>query len=95
MQKVTLSLDKTCNERNACNGLAIWMDWHLDENTIISDGPSAPIKIGHDISWYTHAKQGVFLFSHLQNYSLIQCNDKIEVEVLLDLNEGDLKFSIK
>ena len=71
------------------------MDWYLDENTVICDGPSEPIKIGRNIVWYTHAKQGVFLLSHLEKYSSIQCNHKIDLDVILDPNEGDLKFVIK
>ena len=76
-------------------GLALWMDWHLDDNTVISDGPREAISIGHDIVWYMHAKQGVFLLSHQKKYSSIQCNHTIDLEVIFDPNEGDLKFIIK
>jgi len=95
VQRITLSLEKAHDLSSSCNGLALWTDWHLDENTVISDGPSEPINIGRDIVWYTHAKQGVFLLSHLKNDSTIQCNNEISLEMIFDPNEGDLKFAIK
>ena len=75
-------------------GLALWMEWHLDEDTVIEDGPIEPICIGQDIKWYMHSKQGVFLLSY-QNKSSIGDNGSIDLEVVFEASEGDLKFKIK
>lgn len=72
----------------------MWIDWHLDENTVISDGPIEPIFIGDDINWYMHSKQGVFLISHLASPPY-NSNDEIEFDVMFDPSEGDIKFIMK
>ena len=69
------------------------MEWYLDEDTVISDGPVKPICVGYDIDWYMHAKQGVFLLSTQE--SVTQCNNSIDLEAIFDPIEGDMKFAVK
>ena len=69
------------------------MDWYLDEDTVVSDGPTEQIVVGNDITWTKHSKQGVFLLSHLNNSS-IDCIKDIHLNIIFDPKEGDLKFVI-
>lgn len=42
------------------NGVAIWMDWQLDSVTTVSGGPTSQVRLGHQVSWDRHIKQGVY-----------------------------------
>ena len=75
-------------------GMAFWIDWLLDEDTVISDGPTEEVIVGRDIVWTKHSKQGVFLLSHLDNLSK-ECSKDIKLKVIFDPDEGDLKFEVK
>ena len=66
----------------------------MDEDTIVSDGPSEQIYIGSDIVWNMHSKQGVFLLSYLSDSS-IKCNKVINLNVIFDPDEGDITFKIE
>lgn len=41
------------------NGIALWVDWHLDDENIVTCGPIAPIEINEFIKWDIHTRQGV------------------------------------
>ena len=70
------------------------MDWFIDENTLVSDGPIETILVGQDITWTKHSKQGVFLLSTLNNSSF-DCSKHINLNVVFDPEEGDLKFTVE
>lgn len=42
------------------NGVALWIDWQLDEATVISGGPTAPVTLGQNVQWDMHSKQAVY-----------------------------------
>ena len=42
------------------NGVALWIDWQLDEANAVSGGPVAPVSIGQYIDWDIHSKQAVY-----------------------------------
>ena len=44
------------------NGVALWIDWQLDEANTVSGGPVAPVTIGHNIAWDVHSKQAMYFF---------------------------------
>nr|CAH7724015.1 unnamed protein product [Callosobruchus chinensis] len=48
----------------SCNGIALWVDWNLDgtERSIITTGPISQIKVGENVQWDMHTRQGVCLF---------------------------------
>ena len=42
------------------NAVALWIDWYLDDENIVSTGPTSPLKIDHIINWCQNSKQGVY-----------------------------------
>ncbi|XP_031826057.1 arginine methyltransferase 7 isoform X2 [Nomia melanderi] len=54
-------------ESGLCNGVALWIDWHLDSEITVSSGPKREIEPGKRISWDPFTRQGVYLFRHITN----------------------------
>jgi protein arginine N-methyltransferase 7 len=48
-----------------CNGIAIWVDWDLDDDITVSSGPIDDIIPGSRISWDPYTRQGVQIFSEI------------------------------
>lgn len=42
------------------NGVAMWIDWQLDETASVSSGPTMPPTLGQNIKWDIHSKQAVY-----------------------------------
>ena len=42
-----------------CNGVALWVDWVLNDEVSVSGGPSAPVIVGENVQWDINSKQGV------------------------------------
>lgn len=45
-----------------CNGVALWADFRLDEQNVISTGPTQLVIPGREITWDRYSRQGVRLF---------------------------------
>ncbi|XP_058792980.1 protein arginine N-methyltransferase 7 [Phymastichus coffea] len=45
----------------SCNGIAIWIDWHLDDDITITSGPVLEVIPGSRVSWDLYTRQGVHL----------------------------------
>ncbi|XP_015109826.1 protein arginine N-methyltransferase 7 [Diachasma alloeum] len=54
-------------ESGSCNGIALWVDWHLDPETIVSTGPTTEVTPGQRISWDMNTRQGVFLLRKIED----------------------------
>ncbi|CAK9803941.1 Protein arginine N-methyltransferase 7 [Anthophora plagiata] len=52
-------------KNGTCNGVALWVDWHLDSEITISSGPTAEVQPGKRISWDRFTRQGVHLFKDI------------------------------
>lgn len=65
------------------NGLALWIDWHLDIETTVSTGPLTQVIPGERIIWDKNTRQGVYLFRKIEN---------VTSENILDWS---LKFNLK
>ncbi|XP_011304207.1 protein arginine N-methyltransferase 7 [Fopius arisanus] len=50
----------------SCNGIALWIDWHLDPETTVSTGPTTEITPGERISWDVNTRQAVFLLRKIE-----------------------------
>ncbi|PBC31995.1 Protein arginine N-methyltransferase [Apis cerana cerana] len=48
-----------------CNGVALWIDWHLNSEITISSGPTVEVQSGTRISWDPFTRQGVHLFKDI------------------------------
>ena len=90
-QSTTILLQENLSSAFYLNGMALWMEWYLDEDMVISGGPTESVKIGHDIVWDVHSKQGVSFFPHISN-CCFSAEKTVHSEVIFDPNEGDLRF---
>ena len=57
--------------RGDVNGMAFWMVWNLDGvNSVSSGGPVGKVKVGENVDWDVHSKQGRWYFSSVCSYSV-------------------------
>ncbi|XP_076657785.1 arginine methyltransferase 7 isoform X2 [Halictus rubicundus] len=49
-------------ESGSCNGVVLWVDWHLNSDITVSSGPKKEIQSGKRILWDPFTRQGVHLF---------------------------------
>ena len=76
-------------ESGSCNGVALWIDWHLDRDITVSSGPAAEIEPGKRISWDPFTRQGVHLFRNIRNVSR---HDSLSWSFNFVPQHGDMKF---
>ncbi|XP_075161410.1 arginine methyltransferase 7 [Haematobia irritans] len=79
-----------------CNGIALWVDWHLDESnspkSIISSGPVEPIDLmGQYVKWDMFTRQGVHLMS--QCHKVESGKSYVEWRVEFKPKKGVLDFN--
>jgi hypothetical protein len=44
-----------------CNGVALWVEWKIDEKSSVACGPSNALSLGELINWKMGERQGVHL----------------------------------
>ena len=71
-------------------GMALWMDFFLDKDHVLSSGPVSDVQPGSRIDWDVHSKQGVFFFPQVQQEQRSQKN--VQAKVTLRPKEGEFKF---
>ena len=72
------------------NGVAMWMEWSLDEENVVSGGPVEEVRLGSPISWDMDSKQGVhFLSSSSSDIS------RLKYTIELVPSEGDFTFKFE
>ncbi len=73
------------------NGIALWVDWQLDENTTVSGGPVTPVTLNQNVHWDAHSKQAVYF---LKNPINLSDNDgkALHYEISLSLETYELKL---
>ena len=49
--------------KRAFNGIAFWMDWIYDDDTVLSTGLSREPEVGGPVSWNRNFKQGIYIHS--------------------------------
>lgn len=64
---------------DSCNGVALWMEWHLDETTVVSQGPVTPVVPGELINWDLNSKQGVYFTSNNNSVHSVTYNAVFKV----------------
>lgn len=79
------------NRNGVCNGIALWVDWHLDGTTknIWSTGPQNAIEVGDRIKWDMFTRQGVHLIPSPKQVH--QC-DFLQYSVSCNIKKGELHF---
>jgi len=78
------------------NGMALWIDWHLNEELSMTTGPRQEVVVGQDVEWDVHAKQGVHLFPKHKSVNVTgnqqQQQQSVNCKVVFDSKEGELLF---
>jgi hypothetical protein len=73
--------------------MALWMEWHLlddeDEAAVVSGGPVDHVKVGRQINWDVHSKQGVHFFQQWKDQQI----KSVQCEVIFKPEEGDFEFT--
>ncbi|XP_043257673.1 protein arginine N-methyltransferase 7 isoform X1 [Colletes gigas] len=66
-KNINISNTVSILENGSCNGVALWVDWHLNSEITVSSGPTTEIQPGKRISWDPFTRQGVHLFRDITN----------------------------
>jgi len=70
-------------------GVALWMDWQLDEETTVSSGPRTKVLSGSKVCWEPDSKQGVHLLPTPTPAA------SLSYSAVFDPEEGDFTFTFK
>ena len=74
------------------NGMAFWMVWNLDGvNSVTSGGPVSKVKVGENVDWDVHSKQGVMFFKKPREGGEKMVS-KIRGSATFKPKEGDVVF---
>ena len=76
-----------------CNGIAVWMDFHLDEENSISTGLTSPAKPGEKLNWDFYSRQGVHLFKEPIAINAGKNSDTLSYKIKFDPKTGEFDFA--
>lgn len=71
------------------NGVALWMEWSLDEEHVLSGGPTQTVNVGQLVHWDMDSKQGVHFLKPTKDCSSLKFN----IEFLP--SDGDFIFKFE
>jgi len=74
-----------------CNGVALWVDWVLNDEVSVSGGPSAPVIVGENVQWDINSKQGVYFFP--TPVDVVDDRKELHYQVHMTHSTYELKFS--
>ena len=75
------------------NGMAFWMVWNLDGvNSVSSGGPVSEVRVGENVDWDVHSKQGVMFFKKPKDKRIVT---KIKGSATFKPKEGDVVFQFE
>ena len=74
--------------------MALWMDWHFDEDNHISSGPRSEVKVNSQIEWNLHCQQGVHFFTEVSQSDLEKIG-RVECVTTFKPKDGDFDFRFK
>ena len=69
------------------NGIALWMDWELEDGITLNSGPRSTSQT-NELEWDMNSKQGVF-FTHSKE--VLDTND---IQIKYNRHSGDIDMSI-
>lgn len=76
------------------NGVALWIDWQLDEATVISGGPTAPVTLGQNVQWDMHSKQAVYFIKDPVTLSEKERSLNYQISFVPETYEFKFNFSV-
>jgi len=68
------------------NGVALWMEWSLDDETVVTGGPVSKVVTGEKVQWDMDSKQGVHLVKNPV------CCTSMQYKIDFIPREGDMSF---
>ena len=71
------------------NGVALWMEWSLDEEHVLSGGPTQTVRVGQQVCWDMDSKQGVHFLKQTTDCS------KLKFNIEFHPSEGDFIFKFE
>ena len=71
------------------NGVALWMEWSLDEENVLSGGPTKTVRVGQQVCWDMDSKQGVHFLKQTTDCSQLKFNIEFHP------SEGDFIFKFE
>ena len=71
------------------NGVALWMEWSLDEEHVLSGGPTQTVRVGQEVCWDMDSKQGVHFLQPTSDCS------KLKFNIEFHPSEGDFIFKFE
>lgn len=74
-----------------CNGIALWMDWNLDEDVTISTGPVEQVVVGKNIVWDPYTRQGVY-FLGKESKAVAEGSASLKFTIKFDPETGSFDF---
>ncbi|XP_014226087.1 protein arginine N-methyltransferase 7 isoform X1 [Trichogramma pretiosum] len=82
------------SESGSCNGIALWVDWHLDQDNeiVVSSGPIVKIIPGERLSWDPYTRQGVHLPYEIKNVS---SENSLRIRHKFNPKEGTMHFNFE
>ena len=86
----------TCCRSGSLNGIAVWMDYHLDSTVTHSNGLTQTPHVSMPLQWYPHTRQAVHLFP--RPTQIPQDSDKkwkIKYKVVFKPNSGEFEFDFQ
>lgn len=72
-----------------CNGIAIWVEWHLNDDIVVSSGPTQQFIPGERISWDHYSRQGVHLLHKIKE---VTNKDILKSSFKFNPEEGTMQF---
>ncbi|XP_062501044.1 protein arginine N-methyltransferase 7-like [Corticium candelabrum] len=94
-ENLTSSVKMPFISKGVCHGLVYWMEYQLDELTMISTGLEGTAAHGQTLTWNRHSKQAVsFFLPHIDTQMTSRQNTGLHVHTEFDVQTGSLKFKV-
>ncbi|XP_022092026.1 protein arginine N-methyltransferase 7-like isoform X2 [Acanthaster planci] len=77
-----------------CHGVALWMEYQLDQETWVSTGPQLPVSSApsRDLAWDRHSKQGVYF---IKSNPRVALGGQMRFDVSFNPSHGSIHFKFE
>ncbi|XP_054287792.1 protein arginine N-methyltransferase 7-like [Macrosteles quadrilineatus] len=74
------------------NAMALWVDFHLDQDTVVSTGPQQPVVPGSPVQWDPYTRQGVYFMPQVPVHA---DKDFYSYNAKFEYNANDIQFTFR
>ncbi|XP_064466661.1 protein arginine N-methyltransferase 7-like isoform X2 [Ornithodoros turicata] len=75
-----------------CNGVAVWMDFELDSNTVVTTGPTEQVQPGRKVQWDHCSRQGAYFFKS-GGHLIDMTHTNLTASIELNASSGTIQFT--